>query len=154
MRVCIQRVSRAKVTLPISGEVSGAIGPGLLIFLGVGSNDTIEQVHLLSRKIAGLRIFDDDQGKMNLSLKETGGEILVVSQFTLFGNCRRGNRPSFTEAASPTKAVFLYEALVRELHEQYGYTVATGRFQTDMEVELVNDGPVTIWLDTADLNHR
>ena len=145
MRALIQRVNHAKVT--IEGQVSGAIGPGLMILLGVGPADTGEEARYLAGKCAALRIFTDEQGKMNLSVRDIGGKILVVSQFTLYGNCRRGNRPSFTEAAKPDIAVPCYEAFVQALRDQ-GLTVETGQFGADMQVLLENDGPVTIWMDT------
>lgn len=151
MRACVQRVTKAKVTLPPTGEVAGEIGRGLLVLLGVGVNDDESQVRLLARKIATLRIFDDENGQMNREAADVGGAVLVVSQFTLFGDCKRGKRPSFTEAARPETAERLYRLFVREIETCYGLPVATGRFQTDMAVELVNDGPVTLWLDTDSL---
>lgn len=144
MRAVLQRVIRANVA--IAGETAGRIGPGLLVLLGVARGDTPEQVRWLADKTANLRIFPDDEGKMNRSLLESGGAALVVSQFTLYGDCRKGRRPSFVEAAPPETAVPLYQAFVSALRG-LGLTVETGRFGADMQVELVNDGPVTIILD-------
>lgn len=147
MRACIQRVSRARVVA--DGEVTGEIGRGLLVLLGVKSSDTPEDLAWLADKVVSLRIFEDDQGKMNRSLEEVGGAILVVSQFTLFGDCRKGRRPSFIDAAPPEQAERAYEEFTARLRGM-GIAVATGRFRTHMEVELVNDGPVTIWIDTEE----
>jgi D-aminoacyl-tRNA deacylase len=141
MRAVIQRVRGASVT--IAGETAGAIGPGLLILLGVGRADTENDASWLAEKIAHLRIFEDPDGKMNLSLKETGGGALVVSQFTLYGDCRRGRRPSFSDAAPPEKGEALYERLVGLLRGQ-GIETQTGRFGAKMVVRLENDGPVTL----------
>ncbi len=148
MRACIQRVSEARVT--VGGECCGRIGRGLVVLLGVGQNDAEADVQLLADKIAGLRIFDDAAGKMNLALADVAGEVLVVSQFTLWADCRKGRRPSFTDAAPPERAEALYENFLARL-KGLGLTVATGRFRQHMQVTLVNDGPVTIWLDTAQL---
>ena len=145
MRAVVQRVSRAKVT--VAGEVSGAIGPGLLILLGVADTDTQADVSYLAEKITGLRIFPDQDDKMNKSLIDTNGEMLVVSQFTLLGDCRKGRRPSFIRAARPEVAVSLYESFVAEVRGR-GIAVATGRFQQHMDVELVNDGPVTLIVES------
>jgi D-tyrosyl-tRNA(Tyr) deacylase len=131
----------------VDGEVAGSIGRGLLVLLGVGQGDTEKQAQWLAEKIGGLRIFEDDAGKMNLSVQDIGGSVLVVSQFTLFGDCRKGRRPSFTEAAPPDLAERLYQEFVDYLRAQ-NIPVATGVFQAKMDVHLVNDGPVTIWLDT------
>ena len=151
MRACIQRVLRASVVLPEFGnEISGQIEEGLLVLLGVGRNDGPDQVELLVRKICGLRIFDDENGKMNLELSQVGGAMLVVSQFTLYADCVRGKRPGFDEAAPPEKARILYEQFVQQVQAK-GIPVATGRFQESMQVELVNNGPITIWLDTDQL---
>jgi len=145
MRAVIQRVKSAQVS--VDGQVSGKIGKGLLVFLGVGKGDGESDLSFLTSKIPGLRIFEDASGKFNLSLKEIGGQILVVSQFTLYGDCRRGRRPSFTEAEEPTVAKPLYEQFIFKLREQ-DVSVETGEFQTKMEVHLVNDGPVTLLLDS------
>lgn len=148
MRAVVQRVSRASVT--VDGEITGKIGKGLLVLLGVSTNDEESDAVYLLDKIINLRIFEDAAGKMNLSLAETSGELLVVSQFTLYGDTRRGRRPSYIEAAAPEKANSLYEFFVREARKQIG-RVETGRFQAMMDVELVNDGPVTILLDSRKL---
>ncbi len=147
MRACIQRVSQAQVT--VDGEVTGQIGCGLVVLLGVAQDDGQPEVDWLAEKIIGLRIFPDDEGKMNRSLVEAGGELLVVSQFTLLGDCRKGRRPSFVAAAEPARAEVLYEAFVARARG-LGVRVATGRFREHMLVSLTNDGPVTIWIDTAD----
>jgi D-tyrosyl-tRNA(Tyr) deacylase len=145
MRACIQRVSRAQVT--VAGEVCGRIAHGMLVLLGVAAGDSEADARQLAQKIAGLRIFEDQQQKMNLALAEVGGSMLVVSQFTLLGDCRKGRRPSFTEAAPPELAEKLYEVFVAAVAEQ-GIPVATGRFRAMMQVELVNDGPVTLLVET------
>ena len=145
MRACIQRVSQSRVV--VEGEVTGQIGCGLLVLLGVAQDDTDAQLSWLADKIIGLRIFEDDQGKMNRSLAEVGGEMLVVSQFTLYGDCRKGRRPSFVSAAPPEKAEQMYDDFVQYVSRQ-GISVATGRFRAHMDVELTNDGPVTIWIDS------
>jgi D-tyrosyl-tRNA(Tyr) deacylase len=145
MRAVVQRVSRAKVT--VEGEVTGEIKKGLLVLLGVAEGDTADDAVMLADKLVGLRIFEDDEGKMNLALPEIGGAMLVVSQFTLLGDCRKGRRPSFIAAARPEIAEALYRTLVAEVQGR-GITVATGRFQTHMDVELINDGPVTLLLDS------
>lgn len=147
MRAVLQRVSRASVV--IDGETVGAIGRGLLVLLGVAPADTAEEARWLAEKIAGLRVFSDEAGKMNLSVADVGGAVLVVSQFTLYGDCRKGRRPSFIGAAPPEIAVPLYEAFVNALRA-LGLPVETGRFGAMMQVELSNDGPVTLILDTAD----
>ena len=144
MRAVIQRVQRARVT--IDGEVAGEIGVGLLVLLGVTYSDKEEQANWLADKIVGLRIFADDEGKMNRDVTEAGGAVLVVSQFTLYGDCRKGRRPSFVDAAAPPIAIPLYEAFVNGV-KRLGIPVATGRFGADMQVELVNDGPVTLIVD-------
>ena len=146
MRVVIQRVSSASVA--IGGAVRSAIGPGLLILLGIGHEDGEEDIDYLVRKTAGLRIFDDADGVMNLSILETGGEALVVSQFTLMASTRKGNRPSYVGAAGHETAVPLYERFCRKLSEALGREVGTGTFGADMQVALVNDGPVTICMDS------
>ena len=145
MRAVVQRVSRASVT--VDDQLCGAIGAGLLVLLGVGKNDSEQDAVLLADKIANLRIFDDAQGLMNLSLLEVQGEMLVVSQFTLFGDCRKGRRPSYSTAAPPAEATRLYERFIEEIRTRK-ITVATGKFQSMMDVALVNNGPVTLLLDT------
>jgi D-aminoacyl-tRNA deacylase len=145
LRAIIQRVTRARVT--VASRVAGEIQTGVLILLGVGRADTPESAEYLAEKIANLRIFADDAGKMNRSLVEIGGSALVVSQFTLYGDTRGGRRPSYIQAASPEEANRLYEEFVRCLRS-FGVPVETGVFQAHMEVELVNDGPVTILLDS------
>jgi D-tyrosyl-tRNA(Tyr) deacylase len=148
MRAVVQRVSRSSVT--IDGELTGKIGKGLLVLLGVSTGDEESDAVYLLDKIINLRIFEDAAGRMNLSLADTSGELLVVSQFTLYGDARRGRRPSYIEAAAPEKANSLYELFVTEARKQIG-RVETGRFQAMMDVELVNDGPVTILLDSRKL---
>jgi D-tyrosyl-tRNA(Tyr) deacylase len=147
MRACIQRVSRARVK--VAGEEVGRIDTGLLVLLGVGHDDTDDDARALARKIAGLRVFEDDAGKMNLALADVAGQMLVVSQFTLWGDCRKGRRPSFTAAAAPEQAERLYGVFLDAVSEQ-GIEVATGQFREHMQVELVNDGPVTLWIDSAE----
>lgn len=148
MKAVVQRVSHAAVD--VAGERVGEIGLGLLVLLGVAAEDPPECEALLARKIAGLRIFRDEQGKMNLSVKDAGGEVLVVSQFTLLADCRKGRRPSFVGAAPPDEANARYEGFC-ELLRAEGLNVATGRFAADMNVTLLNQGPVTIVLDTREL---
>ena len=145
MRAVVQRVSRAKVT--VNDWIAGEIGMGLLVLLGVGEEDTESDVTYLTEKIAGLRIFEDSDGKMNLSVLDVAGSILAVSQFTLYGDVRRGKRPSFDAAAKPDSARRLYELFVERLRAA-GLRCETGRFQEMMQVELVNEGPVTILLDS------
>ena len=135
--------------MTVDGAAIGQIGHGLVVLLGVGHNDGPAEVNWLAEKIVGLRIFEDEAGKMNGSLAEAGGAMLVVSQFTLYGDARRGRRPSFTDAARPELAEQLYLAFVAKVREA-GIEVATGKFREHMLVSLVNDGPVTLWLDTAD----
>jgi D-aminoacyl-tRNA deacylase len=146
MRAVVQRVSRAQVV--IDGEITGQIGLGLLILLGVGHDDTEADANYLAEKIAGLRVFEDDSGKMNRSVQDVGGSVLAVSQFTLYGDVRRGKRPSFDRASPPEKARQLYEFFVERIRST-GLRCETGRFQEMMKVELVNEGPVTILLDSA-----
>jgi D-aminoacyl-tRNA deacylase len=146
MRAVVQRVSRAQVT--VNGEITGQIGLGLLVLLGVGQDDTEADATYLAEKVCGLRIFEDDQGKMNRSLQDVGGNVLAVSQFTLYGDVRRGKRPSFDAAAPPKKARQLYEFFVEQVRAA-GLRCETGRFQEMMKVELVNEGPVTILLDSG-----
>ena len=145
MRAVLQRVTQARVV--VDQEVIGQIGPGLLVLLGITQADTLEQVRWLAEKVIGLRIFNDADGKMNRGLAEVGGSVLVVSQFTLYGDCRKGRRPSFVEAAPPEMAIPLYEAFIAAVRAQ-GISTATGRFGGMMQVELVNDGPVTLIVDS------
>jgi D-tyrosyl-tRNA(Tyr) deacylase len=144
MRVVLQRVSRARVT--VASEIVGEIERGLLVLLGVARNDTVAHARWLAEKVVALRIFEDDAGKMNRDVAEVGGGVLVVSQFTLHGECAKGRRPSFIAAAAPEAAVPLYEAFIDAVRAQ-GVPTATGRFGAMMQVELVNDGPVTLILD-------
>lgn len=148
MRAVLTRVKYASVT--IGGETVGKIGPGFLILLGVGPEDTEEHARVLAEKALGLRIFEDENGKMNLGLDAVKGQVLVVSQFTLYGNCRKGRRPSFTEAAGPELGNALYERFL-SICEELGYPPQHGRFGADMKVESLNDGPVTLILDTDQL---
>jgi len=148
MRVLIQRVSEARVV--VEGKETGRIGRGLLVLVGAGKGDTGDDVRRLAEKTVNLRIFEDEAGKMNLSLLDVGGEVLAVSQFTLYADCRKGRRPSFTGAAPPEEGEQLYLEYVKAV-EEYGVKVATGVFGAHMQVELVNDGPVTIWLDSGEL---
>lgn len=145
MVALVQRVSEASVT--VEGDVTGAIGPGLLVLLGVHRTDAEAEAAWVAKKVAGLRIFPDDEGKMNRSLLDTGGDALVVSQFTLYGDTRKGNRPSFVESAPPEQAEALYEAFVEELAQRLGRPVPTGVFGAMMDVRLTNDGPVTLWVE-------
>jgi D-aminoacyl-tRNA deacylase len=145
MRAVVQRVKKGWVTT--DNEVIGRIDMGLLVLLGVAKADTPSDAEYLANKIANLRIFEDDDAKMNRSLLSIGGQMLAVSQFTLLGDCRKGRRPSFTAAAEPQRALVLYENFVREVH-RLGISVETGRFQSTMEVGLINDGPVTLVLDS------
>jgi D-aminoacyl-tRNA deacylase len=147
MRACVQRVAASHVT--VGDAVVGQIGKGLVVLLGVANGDGDEEVNWLADKVVGLRVFEDEAGKMNRSLVEMGGAMLVVSQFTLYGDCRRGRRPSFIKAAPPELADRLYQAFVARVREA-GIEVATGRFREHMLVSLVNDGPVTLWIDTAE----
>lgn len=152
MRACVQRVARASVAVDreTGEEIVGRIGGGLLVLLGIAADDTSDDARQLARKIVELRIFEDDQGKMNRSLAEAGGAMLVVSQFTLLGDCRRGRRPSFSAAAPPELAEQLYEEFVAAVRA-VPLEVATGRFRQHMRVALVNDGPVTLLLDSRKL---
>ena len=144
MRVLVQRVSRARVT--VAGETTGEIGRGLLLLVGIGQGDGTREVHWMAEKIAGLRVFPDADGRMNRSLIDVSGEALVVSQFTLYGDCRRGKRPSFTGAAAPEEGELRIRELVTALAGHGVGRVAEGRFGAMMDVELVNEGPVTLWL--------
>lgn len=145
MRAVVQRVTRAEVR--VAGHVVGTIGRGFLVLVGVDAADTDADAAYVTEKVAGLRVFEDDAGKMNLPLADVDGAVLLVSQFTLLGDCRKGRRPSFTAAASPERGEELYRAVARGL-ERRGIPVATGRFRAEMAVELVNDGPVTLLLDS------
>ncbi len=145
MRAVVQRVSSASVT--VAGELVGQIGRGFLVLLGIAVDDGQEDLIYLAQKVVGLRVFEDADGKMNLSLGDVGGAMLVVSQFTLYGDCRKGRRPGFVDAARPEQAEPLYRNFVAEVRGQ-GIQVETGRFQTEMQVSLVNDGPVTLLLDS------
>ncbi len=147
MRAVLQRVSKAHVTA--QGQVVGRIGSGVLVLLAVADQDSEADVAWMKRKVLRLRIFPDAQGKLNLSLGEVGGELLVVSQFTLYGDCRKGNRPSYARSAGPEKAQELYQLFLDELQAE-GVSVAAGRFQAKMQVALVNDGPITLILDSRD----
>lgn len=148
MRAVVTRVKCASVT--IDGRCNGKIDKGFLILLGIGPEDTEATCRKLAEKILGLRVFTDEQGKMNLSLRDVGGEVLVVSQFTLYGNVRKGRRPSFVGAAAPAHAIPLYEKFLA-LCEELGFPPQHGEFGADMKVMSVNDGPVTLWIDTIDL---
>ena len=145
MRAIVQRVTRASVV--IAGERVGEIGVGLVVLLGITHDDTPERAHWLADKVSGLRIFNDADGKMNRDLGDVNGAMLIVSQFTLYGDCRKGKRPSFIDAAPPTIAIPLYEAFINGV-KALGIPVATGEFGADMKVELVNDGPVTLIVDS------
>ncbi len=145
MRVVLQRVREASVT--IGGEVIGEIGLGQLLLVGFEGSDTIEKVEWMADKVVGLRVFQDESGKMNLTLADVGGSILVVSQFTLYGNVRKGRRPSFVEAAPPETAIPLYESFVESLEARHPGRVATGEFGAMMDISLTNDGPVTLVID-------
>jgi D-tyrosyl-tRNA(Tyr) deacylase len=145
MRAVVQRVSEGRVE--VDGRVIGAIGPGLVILLGVGQSDNQEDAALLAEKVAHLRVFEDEEGKLNRSLLDTAGQALVVSQFTLWGDCRKGRRPSFVEAAPPARAEPLYREFIEKLRA-LGVPTATGRFGAMMQLALVNDGPVTLLLDS------
>lgn len=146
MRVVIQRVSEASVS--VDGQVRSAIGPGLLVLLGIEDADTMEDIQWLCGKVSKLRVFDDEDGVMNLSVQDVKGELLVVSQFTLHGSTKKGNRPSYIRASKPDFAIPMYEAFIGELKQVSGLAVKTGAFGANMKVGLVNDGPVTILIDS------
>lgn len=146
MRALIQRVTKASVT--IDGNIKSSIGNGLLVLVGIEEADTTEDILWLSQKIVNLRIFNDAEGVMNVSLKDAGGDMIAVSQFTLHASTKKGNRPSYIKAAKPPVAIPLYEQFVKQLEADLGKSIGTGEFGADMKVELLNDGPVTIWIDT------
>lgn len=146
MRVVLQRVSSASVT--VDHKVNAVIKEGILVLLGIENEDTDEDISWLCRKIANLRIFSDEDGLMNYSLLDTGGDAIIVSQFTLHGNTKKGNRPSYTKAAKPAKAIPLYKDFIKRMEEELGKPVGSGEFGADMKVELLNDGPVTIIIDS------
>ena len=150
MRVVIQRVTRASVT--IAGELKSSIGKGMMILVGFCNEDTDQDLDWAVKKIAQLSIYDDEQGVMNKSIEETGGEILAVSQFTLYASCKKGNRPSYIRAAKPDISVPLYDAFCEKLQERLQKPIQTGVFGADMQVELINDGPVTICIDTKNID--
>ncbi|CAN5911294.1 D-aminoacyl-tRNA deacylase [soil metagenome] len=151
MRVLIQRVTKASVTT--EGKIKSSIGKGLLVLVGVEEADMQEDLQWLSQKIVNLRIFDDAQGVMNLSVKEIAGEILIISQFTLHAATKKGNRPSYIKAAKPDVAIPLYESFVKQIEIDLDKKVGTGEFGADMQVELINDGPVTIWMDSKERDY-
>ncbi|MEY3539810.1 MAG: hypothetical protein RL188_1227 [Bacteroidota bacterium] len=146
MRVIIQRVSAASVT--VEGQVKGAIQAGLMVLLGIQNEDTQEDIQWIANKLVQLRIFDDAEGVMNLSVKDIGGSILLISQFTLYAATKKGNRPSYIAAAKPEVAIPIYEAMIQELNQELGRPIATGVFGADMQVTLTNNGPVTIFIDS------
>jgi D-tyrosyl-tRNA(Tyr) deacylase len=146
MRAVVQRVKRAEVR--VSGIVTGKIDKGILVLLGVGEDDDSKDLEYMAEKVANLRIFEDSEDKMNLSVLDIGGQALVVSQFTLYGDCRKGRRPSYSSAARPEKAKDMYEKFMELLRENYGLKVESGIFQAEMEVDFINDGPVTLLIDS------
>ncbi|HTF04133.1 MAG TPA: D-aminoacyl-tRNA deacylase [Bacteroidia bacterium] len=148
MRVLIQRVTHASVK--VDESLRASIGKGLLILVGIEDADTSEDIQWLSQKIVNLRVFNDAEGVMNVSVKDCGGEIIAVSQFTLHASTKKGNRPSYIKAAKPPVAIPLYEAFVKQLEIDLGKSIGTGEFGADMKVELLNDGPVTIWIDSKE----
>lgn len=152
MRAVIQRVSESSVK--VDGEITGQIGIGLLVLLGIEENDTEEDLKWLAQKIASMRIFSDENGQMNRSLQDVDGQILLISQFTLFAQTKKGNRPGFVKAAKPEKAIPLYELMIRTLEHHTGKKTQTGVFGADMKVSLINDGPVTIIMDTRDKDNH
>lgn len=149
MKVVFQRVSRAAVTA--DGVLTGSIGKGMLLLVGVGPDDTDEDAALLAKKAVGLRVYEDENGKMNRSVEDIGGDILAVSNFTLYGNCRRGRRPDFTGAGAPDKAKALYDVFLKEVEALLGKRVQSGVFGADMSIDMVADGPVTLLLDSEEL---
>lgn len=151
MRILIQRVKEASVS--IDGKIKSKIGAGLLILAGVEADDTIDDILYLTYKITRLRIFSDENGKMNLPITDTMGKVMVISQFTLFASTQKGNRPSYTRAAAPEFARMMYEFFVKQLEKELSIKIATGTFGADMKVALVNDGPVTIWMDSKNKDY-
>lgn len=149
MKAVVQRVTRCSVT--VENQVIGSTGKGLMVLLGVSDSDTEKELNYLADKIIGLRIFEDEEGRMNRSLQDVGGELMVVSQFTLYGDCKKGKRPSFTKAGKPEHANSLYEAFIQKAESMGISRVQHGEFGADMKVELVNDGPVTLILDTDEI---
>ena len=149
MRVVLQRCTHAEVR--IDGQTVGRIGKGFMCLVGITEGDTTVEADLLAKKVAQMRVFEDEQGKMNLALKDVGGAILSISQFTLYADCRKGNRPSFIRAARPEIAEPLYDYFNSQLRQTYEIAVETGRFGADMKVDFINDGPVTILMDTAEM---
>jgi D-tyrosyl-tRNA(Tyr) deacylase len=152
MRVVIQRVTQA--SCKVDGKITGEIGPGFLVLLGVEDADTMEDLQWLAQKIASMRIFGDENGLMNKALADVNGDILLISQFTLFAQTKKGNRPGFTRAARPDKAIPMYETMIKELEKLTGKKLATGIFGADMKISLLNDGPVTIIMDTKDKDNH
>lgn len=150
MRAVIQRVSEAKVT--INGIIEGSINNGFTILLGIEESDTLDDITWLSSKIVNMRIFNDENGLMNISIKDIGGDILLISQFTLYASTKKGNRPSFIQSAKPDIAIPLYEKMIEQLQMDLGRKIQTGTFGADMKVELINDGPVTIIIDSKSKN--
>ena len=148
MRAVVQRVSEASVS--VEGRLKSSIGAGLLVFLGIEGGDTADDIDWLARKIPQIRIFRDSEDKMNLSVQDIGGGILLISQFTLFGNLKKGTRPSFNHAAPPEIAIPIYEAFIKALEQNFGKAVATGEFGARMEIRALHNGPVTLFLDTKD----
>jgi len=146
MRAVVQRVKRAEVR--VEGSITGKIEKGILVLLGVGEDDENKDMEYMADKIMNLRIFEDDNDKMNLSVLDVGGNVLVVSQFTLYGDCRKGNRPSYSTAARPEKAKAYYDKFIEYISNKYGIKVESGVFQASMEVDFINDGPVTLMLDS------
>lgn len=146
MRAVVQRVKRAQVS--VEGSITGKIEKGILVLLGVGENDEIEDLEYMAKKIINLRIFEDNEDKMNLSVLDVGGNVLVISQFTLYGDCRKGNRPSYSKAARPDIAKEYYDRFIEYIKDNYKIKVESGIFQASMEVDFINDGPVTLMLDS------
>jgi D-tyrosyl-tRNA(Tyr) deacylase len=146
MRAVVQKVKRAEVR--VEGKITGKIEKGILVLLGVGQGDDLKDLEYLADKITNLRIFEDSEGKMNMSVLDAGGDMLVVSQFTLFGDCRKGKRPSYSDAARPKEALRLYQRFVDYVRDKYSIRVETGIFQADMDVDFINHGPVTLLLDS------